>query len=443
MASRNQTLALCLSHVEQVIEKSRICFNCAAWRNAMLVLLVWITTPPVLAADWLMLVGTEEGRPEQPFHPFGFFQLALEKQIGATPVEGLSSESLQEFNGELASFNDLEEPYELSLRRARVGARGIVPGTGKRINFLVSAEAGFNSATRDVGIVLMDASVTLNYIPGLRVRVGQMKLPTMDEAIEVNPLAHESVRFSPLVSQLLLEQPIFSGRLTGPSYALRDLGIMAFDTFLFHEDQIALSYAAMFSQGHKGGVDIDEGKELTGRLQLSWLPDGQVLEPFRDEVSIFGWWLEGQREVEEQNVRRVRRGFGALVAGWGIRSRIEFLQAEGMIPLGATPPFAGQPFQLAEEATAFGWAFHSEVELAEHIALDIGMDELYRQWDEPAAARRLRFVSLGTMIHIAPRVRFVAEYVWRTLQAPEASADVKAIAETYSDLASAQLTVMF
>ena len=145
---------------------------------------------PAQAADWLMLTGTEAGRPERAFHPFGFFQLAIEKQLGAEPVNGLNADALQPFNGELASFNDLEEPYELSLRRARVGARGLVPGTGKRINFLISAEAGFNSATRDVGIVLMDASVTLNYIPGVRLRFGQMKLPTMDEAIESNPLAH-------------------------------------------------------------------------------------------------------------------------------------------------------------------------------------------------------------------------------------------------------------
>lgn len=403
--------------------------------------LLLLLAVPANAADWLMVVGTEEGRPEVALKPFGFLQLSAESLLFASPVTGLESDALADFDGKMALFNDLEEPVELSIRRARFGMRGSIPGTSRRVSYLVSLEAGMNAATRDTGVVLMDASVTLSFIPGLRLRVGQMKLPTMDEAIEVNPIAHNSVRFSPLVTQLLLEQPVVAGKLAGPAYALRDIGVMGFDSLLFFEDRLQLSYAVMVSQGRKGGLDIDAHKDLTGRVQLSWLPEGKPYAPFRKEVSAFAWASGGGRVVDGQDVLRARAGVGAFVHFHPVRARLEVVGAQGALFM--PPAFEGQPYRVIRDGTAFGWAFDASVDVIGPLSLSFGVDELYRQWQVPAEARLLRSVGVGAELELSKNTRLVVDYTFRDLEAPWASADAKRIAATMGDVLSAQLTVTF
>lgn len=410
-------------------------------RSLALSVLVLALALPARAADWLMIVGTEEGRPEVAVKPFGFLQVSAETLLFAEAVKGLEGEALRDFDGEMAAFNDLEEPVELSIRRARLGMRGVVPGTDRKVNYFVALEAGMNAATRDVGVALLDASVTLNYIPGLRLRVGQMKLPTMDEAIEQNPIAHNSVQFSPLVTQLLLEQPVVAGKLEGPAYALRDLGVMAFDSFGFLEDHLQLSYAVMLSQGRMGGLDVDESKDLTGRLQVSWLPEGKSLSPRREEISAFAWAMGGGRVIDGEEVLRARAGAGALVRRGPVRARLEVVAARGAVPM--PPAFEGLPYRVVPDGTAFGWAFDASVEVLGPLSLSFGIDELYRQWDVPREARLLRAVGIGAELEITEKVRLVGDYTFRQLEAPWAGPDAQRVAATMGDVLSAQLTVMF
>lgn len=393
------------------------------------------------AADWLSIIGTEEGRAEVAYQPVGFLQLSAESVLFGKEVTGLESEALLPYEGKTPVFNEMAEPVELAIRRARFGSRGTVPGTHRRVNYVFTLEAGMNAATRDADVVLMDASVTLRALPGLRLRLGQMKLPTMDEAIEVNPLVHTAVRFSALVSQLLLEQPLEAGRLTGPAYALRDIGVMAFDSLRFLEERVELSYALMWSQGRKGGFDVDPHKDFTGRVQLAWLFDERLYSPRREEVSAFAWVTSGQRELEEGPATRMRAGAGAFYRLEPLHLRLEGVIAEGALL--QNPAFEGMAYRILPEGRAAGYALDVGVTVHGPFVLHAQVEELYRQWHIDAEARRLRIVSLGGSWEIAPKTRLVVTYAFRRQDAPRGTPDAQRIAAAMGDHVSAQWTVVF
>ncbi|MFZ9888891.1 MAG: hypothetical protein ACO3JL_15435 [Myxococcota bacterium] len=408
-----------------------------------LLLLLWLLSlaPAAQAADWLSIIGTEDGRPEVAYQPIGFLQLSAESVLFGSEVTGLESEALRPYEGRTPIFNEMAEPVELAIRRARFGSRGTIPGTDRRVNYLLTLEAGMNAATRDANVVLMDASVTLRIVPGLRLRFGQMKLPTMDEAIEVNPLVHTAVRFSSLVSQLLLEQPLDAGRLTGPAYALRDIGIMAFDSVRLLEKRLELSYALLWSQGRKGGFDIDPHKDVTGRVQLAWLFDKRLYSPHREDVSVFVWGTSGRRELDAGSVNRTRAGAGAFFRLAPVQVRLEGVVAEGALL--QSPAFEGMDYRILPEGRAAGYAFDLGLTVYGPFVLHAQAEELYRQWQVAADARILRIVSLGGSWEMSAKSRLVFTYAFRQLDAPFGSADAQRIAAAMGDHASAQWTVIF
>lgn len=401
---------------------------------------------PARAANWPMLLGTEEGRKETLFQPFGFMQLRVEATPFADEVTGLTSEALREHEGELAAFN--LETAEFQVRRARLGARGFVPGTNRMVNYFLALEGGVNAATRDRGVILIDGSITLNLIPGLRLRAGQFKLPAMDETLEPNPLTADFINFSPLVDQLVFENPIENGRFIGSGYANRDVGIQAFDSFLY--DHFEVSYAAMLSQGRMGGLDLDEFKDLTVRAQLSWLPEAEERWlPFRDEISVWAWTLQGGRDVDGEEVLRVRQGVGAHVELFHTRTRLELVRAEGALFAGQNPPFEGEPLLVIPDGEAWGWAFDTAI--GGHggplgpFELDFGVEELYRLSDDDPRSRVFRNAIIGAQWHFSNNAKLMANWELRHIITPssETPEDARLIASSIADLVGIQLVALF
>lgn len=404
-------------------------------------------TAPARAANWPMLSGTEEGRKPTPFHPFGFMQLRLETTPFAEEVTGLQSEALREHEGEMASFN-LEEPFELSLRRARLGARGTIPGTNGLVTYFLALEGGQNAATRDRGVVLLDGSVSIHAIPGARIRVGQFKLPVMDETLEGNPYTADFINFSPLVDQLILEAPIANGKFTGPGYANRDVGIQVFDSFLV--ENLELSYAAMLSQGRMGGLDLDPYKDLSLRLQVSWLPElEERWSPFREEVSFWVWHLEGGRIVDGADVLRVREGLGGQVHLFHTRTRLELVSAKGALFAGQNPAFEGEPLLVIPDGEAWGYAFDvavgGEGSFLGPLEIMFGLEELYRMPEEDPRARVFRNAIVGAMWHFGKQAKLMANWEMRDIRtpSPDTPADARLIADTVADIFNLQLVATF
>ena len=394
------------------------------------------------AAHWPMLLGTEEGRRPTALLPFGFTQLRLESTPFAEPVDG-----------RMASFN-LEEPFELTLRRARFGVRGAVPQTDGLVTYFLAFEAGQNAATRDRGVVVIDGSVSLHAIPGARIRVGQFKLPVMDETLEANPTTADFINFSPLVDQLVFEHTVVDGKLVGPGSANRDIGVQVFDSFLF--GHLELSYAAMLSQGHVGGLDIDAHKDVTARVQASWLPEpAQRWSPHRDEVSAWAWRSQGGRVVDGDDVLRVRQGVGAAVHLFHTRTRLEVVGGEGALFTGA--PFPGAPAVVVPEGAAWGYAFDVAVggrgSALAPFELAFGLDELHRldggapfgAAPRDERARVFRNAIVGVMWHLTEHARLLANWELRSIAtpSPQTPAEARAVAASIADVFAVQLNATF
>lgn len=394
------------------------------------------------AADWAMLQGTEVGQPEAPVRPWGFVQ-AVGEGVFAQPVEGLVSETLLPFEGEVASFNRLgsgDATWGFNVRRARLGLRGAVPRTDGDVAWLVAVEAGNNALTRADRVVLTDASVTLSYVPYLRLRVGQFKLPTMDETLEANPIAAESINYSQAASQLMMENPIADGAYTGGGSGFRDLGVQAFDTLPL--GPVDVGYAVMLSNGRPGAVDTDTPKDVTARLALTRVLGGEVQDPHRPELSVFAWHQEGRRQVDGEEARRMRQGAGVHLETAPVRARAEVVRAVGTVETGASPPFAGQPLVVDPDGVALGaYAMvHGEWKGA---GATVRWDQLWRGYGAEADLRVFRTFTFGLEYAFSPRARVMVDYELRRLAAPHASADVQTIAATMGDRLSGQVVAFF
>ncbi len=406
--------------------------------------LIW-SLGAALAADWVMLQGTEPATTTEPaaVRAWGFVQPLAEAVVGGEPVTGLTTDSLLDFNGERANFNRVgsgDATLGFSIRRARFGFRGTIPGVDGRVNWLLGAEVGQNALTRIDPIVLTDASVTVAVVPGLNVRVGQFKLPLGEEALEMNPIAAEFVSVSNVTGQLLNENPSSGGAYTAGVSGFRDVGIQAFDSFTL--GQGSLTYALMLSNGGMGALDTDNAKDLSGRL--TWAPFvwGEPDAAIRDELSLYAFWLEGQRDVDGVEARRSRRGAGVQLERQGLHARAEFIQGVGAIELGANPPFPGQPVVVAAEGEAAGLNVFVHHQPGP-IGAGLRYDGLWRLVDSPTDLRVFHTITADVQLQMSPKARVMLDYERRWLLAPGASADAKAIAATMGDRVSLQLVAVF
>ncbi|MEZ4316192.1 MAG: porin [Myxococcota bacterium] len=404
---------------------------------------MWLALATALAADWPRLQGTETAADPPTVRPWGFVQGLGEGIVGGPPVTGLTAPALEPFEGQRAAFNRVgsgDATWGFSVRRARAGLRGAIPGTDGRISWMLSAELGDNGLTRTSPVVLTDASVTASYVPGARLRVGQFKLPLGEEALEMNPIAAEFVSFSEATRQLLLESPISKGAYTGGVSGFRDVGVQAFDSFVLGSGE--LGYAVMVSNGRMGTLEIDDAKDVTARVAWSPWVWGERTAARRDEVGGYAFWQQGSRDLDGERAPRVRRGAGVKLEKDGWRARIEVLQASGMLESGSNPPFPGQPVRVATHGQAVGG--HAFLHYGHgHAAGGVRYDTLWRGTDTPSDLRIFQTVTLDAQAVLNPRARLLVDYELRWLGAPHASDDARTIARTLGDRVSVQAVAVF
>lgn len=353
-----------------------------------------------LAANWIAIQGMEPAN-AAPLRLFGFTQGTYEQLVNTG--DGQSSES---------SFN---------IRRARLGARGAI--ADGRVNYLFLTEFGNNAITRQDSAVLVDASVTFNLLPGLRLRAGQFKQPTMDEALEGNPFASDFINFSLIAAQLAQENKIIFdpntgvNRFDGGVNAFRDVGVQAFD--VFRQDAMEYTYALMLSNGRFGGTDDNDDKDLTGRLQASYVFKGALNSALREELSAFVWHSEGRRDYNAQDYRRMRQGLGVHYNRAPWRFRAEYVRAEGMIETGLTPQIEGGTPTLAPTGEAEGWYAMGSYSLTRNWELNLRYDTLDRLTNQGASERDFSTWTLGGQYIFSPQARVMLNYEIRDVSAPQ------------------------
>ena len=334
------------------------------------------------AADWPVVAGTEDGRPERAVTPFGVVQTVAE-----SPLDG---------------------PASFAVRRARPGLRGSVPGTQRRVGYLVLGELGTASIARK-GPTLVDATLTFSYLPGARIRVGQMKLPTLDEGEESNVQASEWITPSLVASQVVTENVVEKGAFVGGASGYRDVGVKVFDGWQW--GHASVSYEAIVYNGRPNVLETDGPKDLAARSSFTWVFSGERWDPRRQELSIYAWAQRGDRTLDGGRVQRLRAGAGALLEREPLRLRVEVVRGSGAIFLGPNATLPGRPLEVALHGEAVGGYAQARVRLLAPWLVGVRAEVLHL--DTGTATRTTRGLSPMTELDLARTVRLQA--TWASL----------------------------
>ncbi len=351
---------------------------------------------------------------------------------------------MKSYNGQDALFNlvapDYQHEDQAQVFRARPGVRGVVPGSGGKINYFLLAELGNNGLTRERRAVLTDASITFNYLPAMRVRVGLGRLPLGEEAFQgIQTLDY--INFTNATDNLLNERfvkpystsratapvlgvPLASARLDGAVSGFQDLGVELFSWF--RNGPWEYSYAVMLGTGNGINFSGDDGhRDATAHLRAAYVFDGKGAR--REDASIYIWRQEGQRDFAGGAYNRVREGVGFryLKNPWRVSG--EYLRGRGMIFIGPTPPFndgGGSAFEpvtlvaLESSNKADGYYLEAGWKFAPQWEVDVRYDRLDRLTNSPFDERRFTTWTLGAQYFFHPKARLAVNYEFRTLKAP-------------------------
>ncbi|MFA6921337.1 MAG: porin [Gallionella sp.] len=410
------------------------------------------------ASNWLQLQGNE-APDATAFRVFGFVQPTY-SYIDALPVTTLQGAAVVH-NGKYSTLNlnwpSLNNPHQFQVLRAGLGGRGKLTD---EINYLVALDAGQNGTTYYRDVVLTDASLTFNFIPGARIRAGLFKLPTSEEALLAVNTSSPYVNNSNAVLYLLVGLPVQSAgavnasgasnaNLTSGFSGYRDWGVQAYDWL--NRGQWEYSYAAMLSNG--GAIDRpldgDSHKDLTLRFQASYVLGGKG--PNREDVSAFVWRQNGARLFGTQHYALVRDGLGLKYVQGNYRASAEYLRADGMIAGGQAPPFVGQPFAVGVNEKAGGGYLEGGWRFLPQWEADLRYDYLDFMTQTLANEREFATTTLGIQYFINPATRALFNYEWRSMKvsnpaaiaAGAARSNALTIADNLGDRASVQLTWSF
>ncbi len=416
-----------------------------------LALLFTLGGAPAQAADWLEIHGDLPADAPTTPQLGGFLQIVGEGIVGGERAPALPG-ALAEQEGVLPTFNRVgpgDATYGASVRRARFFFRGAVPKTDQRVSYALSAEFGDNQLTRLEPVVLTDAAVNVMIFPALQLRAGQFKLPTAEEALESNPLAARFINNSAGLTALLLENPVLDGKYAGGASGLRDVGAQLWGRW--DGAHQGLSAALMVSNGRIGGLDVDNEKDVTGRIHATLWAEGDPRDPHREALEVFGWWLEGSREglggPEAPRMDRRRRGAGISFATGGLQARSELIDAVGAIDAGTVSPFPGQPVLLLADGQGLAsstFAHYTRPIGGEGLSLGGGLryDRYARRTDRPTDERLAQTWTGDLTLGLGPRAHLMLDYERRSLHAPAGPAAANALLDTLGDRLSAQLVIV-
>lgn len=337
--------------------------------------LVGMAMSSAQAANWTMLQGTEKAGTAPRMKMWGFIQPTYEKDTS----------DKNDYTGALPGNNfayiapkligpDLDSQEGFNIRRARIGARGTGFPLDSSVNYFFLAEFGNNAITHGGGgsAKITDASITLNHIPGARVRMGTFKVPTFEEGYQAIHV-FDYINFTTVGNQMMLER--FPNRqwtanrnntagfdytdtndetpynlFEQPVSAFRDTGIQIFDAF--KTGSWTTTYAAMYGNGNgMNSGDNDDNKDAHLYVSTEMDIAGGV-GPWKHGWKFFVWQQDGDRTLYnpavpvgndtepggKQEYERKRAGVGTKYWDGQFRFTAEYLKGEGMIFLGPDNP---------------------------------------------------------------------------------------------------------
>ncbi|ANJ67263.1 phosphate-selective porin O and P [Halothiobacillus diazotrophicus] len=388
--------------------------------------------PSAHAANWIMLQGTEPAGTAPRADVWGFIQPTYSKDF-SSPYAG-------KYNPSKLIGPSLDSQSSFGIQRARIGVRGTGFPLDSKINYFLLTEFGDNVLT-DGGAygsykpVLTDASVTLNYIKGARIRLGLFKYPGAEEGLQgINLFPY--INYTDVTNQMLLErfptkgevniapQPTPNANMNAfsqPGGAFRDVGVQVFDAFDMGNWEH--TYAIMLGNGH--GVqmsDNNSSKDLYLYWSSAYLFDKNAKGAFQPSVKMFTWYQNGKRTDvwnTSQEQDRKRYGAGVTYMKMPFRATAEYMWGRGMIFQGAQNPGNG----TTTAATIFNdnKAAGGYIEGGWYIPnskweLDLRYDTYKRNigvMSGPMPEAKFSTWTTGVNYHFNKKTRFTLNYAFR------------------------------
>lgn len=399
-----------------------------------------------MAANWLMLQGTEPEAAVGPAKVWGFIQAEYQKDYSESAAGVYIPPKLIGPN--------LTSQSQFNIRRARLGVRGTGMPIDPSVNYFLMAEFGNNGITAPEGggAYVTDASVTLNKIPGARVRLGTFKIPGPEELLQgIGTLDY--INFTWVANQLMLERfpnRNFTGDVTqannGGSLsgfqdafgAARDTGVQVFDSF-----NVAgwdLSYAFMYSNGNGMNMgDIDDNKDTN--VYVSFEKPLGGTGPKAQGLKIFAWSQSGKRQLDNTadatynpvEYDRKRTGFGVKYLKMPFRVGFEYMSGDGMIFVGPDKPSfdmnQAAPPGNGENGKANGYYLDFGYYLNNRWQFDVRYDVYNRLTDDtpfPGGANigknfevQFKKTTVGFNYHLNKKSRITVDYEMSSGNSPD------------------------
>ena len=412
-----------------------------------------LMTQTAYSANWLMLQGTETGKQgEAPrAHLWGFIQAQYQydnsdPSYAPNPEGGYVPPKLIGPN--------LDDQSAFNVNRARIGVRGTGFPLDSKVNYFILTEFGNNGITYgDDGKHLTDASITLNHIPGARVRMGLFKYPGAEEGLQAIHV-FDYINFTSVTNQLLLERFLSSscdgGTASTPCSqssdinqvptptpdadmnqfsrsvgAFRDTGIQVFDTFKFGSWEH--SYAIMVGNGNGLNYgDNDSNKDVYLYLSTENVFGGKGGR--REGLKLFAWHQDGKRtnpldRTQEQD--RERSGGGVKYLKKPFRASAEYMTGKGMIFQGQHRP---QDMYNDKKADGYyvegGWYIPNT-----NFEIDLRWDSYTREENHPSSQPNHEStadtITLGGQYHFNKKTRVNMEYASREYKSDTPAVDTQ------------------
>lgn len=449
------------------------------------------------AANWLMLQGTEKPGVSGRAKLWGFIQPTY-LSVDGTKLPSNLTGGAAGFAGHNAQFNvhqpDLSSESTFQVQRARIGVRGIAMPLDSNVNYFLLAELGNNGITQPGGgsgsVKLTDATVTLNHIKGMRVRVGQMKVP-MSEEVYQGIMTFNYINFTNMANQQMIERPFWTDGTTAcnrntssanylsvcngdaqtqfrsSAVAVRDTGIQLFDTFK-SDGGWEHSYALLYGNGGANKDNRDGEFDTSVYWSSEKVFGGKG--PWRDHMKMFAWNTSGKRTLYDSGTLnaggtfanaeslydRNLTGVGFIYQKNKIRLWTEFTQAEGMIFTGSTAGsvpgdvhnngLVVSQFTLNPTGESDGGYIDFGYKITPKIELDVRYDWYNRVTNGAASdERKYETTTLGMQYRFNKKTKFMINYEMRDLEAPgqASTANANLIGAAIDDKFSAQLFVLF
>jgi hypothetical protein len=414
------------------------------------------------AADWLMLQGTEPAGASARAKVFGAVQVNYQKDFSHAGANGNYIPPMM-IGPNLTSQSAFNVPHAL------IGVRGTGLPLDSHVNYFLLVDAGNNAITRSDNAFakVTDASITLNYIPHARVRVGMFKYPGAEESFQALATM-DYVNFTMVTNQLLLERIPNKGTIssadnkcatgcpagedenafTQPAAGFRDVGVEVFDAF--RTGSWEHSYAIMIGNGN--GLNFTDNNNSKD-IYLYWASE-KIFSgkgPFRQGLKLFAWSQTGKRRLERSGgpssgeFKRNRYGVGVRYFKLPFRVTAEYMQGKGMIFVG--PHLAN--FMQGTGDGATGKAFGYYVEGGWYVPhtpweLDLRYD-YYNRLHGNRFESHWRALTVGTQYHLNKKTKVTFDFEFHKVSSPNfpSGAGPNAFMDNVGNRVGLQVTHLF